>query len=62
VVDDASVADVALAVQTAADGAVLAAAAVLVARHMLKGDAGLRRSAVPGGVAGLVTAHRGCAD
>jgi signal transduction histidine kinase len=55
VVDDASVADVALAVQTAADGAVLAGAAVLVARHVLKGDAGLRRAAAPVSVAGLVT-------
>jgi signal transduction histidine kinase len=55
VVDDAGVADVALAVQTVADGAVLAAAALLVARHLRAGDSRLRRTAGPVYLAGIVT-------
>jgi signal transduction histidine kinase len=55
VVDDPGVADAALAVQTGADGMVLAAAAVLVARHLLAGDPGWRRVAAPLYLVGLVT-------
>ena len=47
VVDDQTVADVATAVQTAADGLLVAAAAVLVLRRLRAGDPGWRRPAAP---------------
>jgi signal transduction histidine kinase len=54
VVDDPGVADVALAVQTAADGAMLAAAAVLAIRRLRVADAGWRTTVAPLYLCGLV--------
>jgi signal transduction histidine kinase len=54
VVDDPALADAALAVQTAANGALLAAAAVLLVRRLLAGDPAWRRLAAPMYASGIV--------
>ena len=54
VADDPALADAALVVQTAADAAVLAAAAVLAFRRLLAGDPAWRRRATPVYLSGIV--------
>jgi hypothetical protein len=54
VVDDPGVADVALAIQTAANGALLLAAAVLVVRRLRAADPAWRRLAAPLNLCGLL--------